>query len=323
MADPSKALVTSDDPRLTASSVYPVGIRDLGNGTGMMVLSNGSEIGPVAPLAAIPGPPNTLAIGTVTSGTAASATITGSSPHQVLNLVTKTGEPGPAPAVSWSGARLTVGGQQGPDLTSTVPGPTGRSAYEAAKLAGYTGTETEFNQATVPTSVSWANLADKPTAFPPAAHTHVQADMTGLVAALSAKAATTDPRFTDARTPLAHVHTQADVTGLVDALAALNADTGWVTTGMVLGTNWSMPTGKIGNWDPLRYRVRNGMVYVNGWLSRSSNATVGETMATLPEAARPSRFTGLIGNASVLPSGVITCPEASTAVAIAMQFPRG
>lgn len=323
MPDPSKNLVTSDDPRLTASSVYPVNIRDLGDGTAMMVLSNGSEIGPVAPLAAIPGPPNTLTIGTVNSGATASATITGTAPNQVLNLVTQTG---PAPAVSWSGPRLTVGGQQSPDLTgpaSQVPGPGGKTAYQYAVDAGYTGTEAEFAQATVPTSVSWANLADKPTAFPPAAHTHVQADVTGLVAALSAKAATTDPRFTDARTPLAHVHAQADVTGLVDALAALNADTGWVATGMVLGTNWSMPTGKIGNWDPLRYRIRNGMVYVNGWLSRSSNATVGETMATLPEAARPSRFTGLIGNTSVLPSGVITCPEASTAVAIAMQYPRG
>lgn len=323
MADQSKIVVMSNDPRLATTAPYPVDVRDLGDGTAMLVLSNGSEVGPVAPLEAIPGPPNSLSIGTVSAAQTPSASITGTAPNQTLNLVTQIG---PAPSVAWNGDRVTIGGAQSPALTgpvSTVPGPTGKTAYQYAVSAGYTGTEVEFAQATVPTSVSWANLADKPTTFVPAPHTHVQGDVTGLTAALAAKAATTDPRFTDARTPLAHTHPQSEVVGLVAALAALNADTGWVTTGMVLGTNWSMPTGKIGNWDPLRYRVRNGMVYVNGWLSRSSNATVGETMATLPEAARPSRFTGLIGNASVLPSGVITCPEASTAVAIAMQYPLG
>ena len=40
------------------------------------------------------GPANTLTIGTVTSGIEASATITGESPNQVLNLVLKQGDKG-------------------------------------------------------------------------------------------------------------------------------------------------------------------------------------------------------------------------------------
>lgn len=41
------------------------------------------------------GPANVLTIGTVTSGTEASASITGTSPAQTLNLVLKQGEQGP------------------------------------------------------------------------------------------------------------------------------------------------------------------------------------------------------------------------------------
>jgi hypothetical protein len=41
------------------------------------------------------GPANTLSIGTVSSGSTASATITGTSPTQTLNLVMKTGDTGP------------------------------------------------------------------------------------------------------------------------------------------------------------------------------------------------------------------------------------
>jgi hypothetical protein len=39
----------------------------------------------------LPGPPNTLAIGSVTAGNAPSATITGSAPQQTLNLVLQRG----------------------------------------------------------------------------------------------------------------------------------------------------------------------------------------------------------------------------------------
>lgn len=39
----------------------------------------------------LPGPPNTLTIGSVTAGNAPSATITGSAPQQTLNLVLQRG----------------------------------------------------------------------------------------------------------------------------------------------------------------------------------------------------------------------------------------
>lgn len=57
-----------------------------------------------------------------------------------------------------------------------------------------------------------------------ASHTHLQSDVTGLVSALGGKAGTDDPRFTDARPPTTHAHATADVTGLGAALAA-KADT--------------------------------------------------------------------------------------------------
>jgi len=41
-------------------------------------------------------------------------------------------------------------------------------------------------------NVSWAQVTGKPTTFTPAAHTHAQADVTGLPAALAAKAAASD-----------------------------------------------------------------------------------------------------------------------------------
>lgn len=62
-----------------------------------------------------------------------------------------------------------------------------------------------------------ARLAD---ARSPLSHSHAQADVTNLVAALAARILDTDSRLSDARTPLAHGHAQADVTGLVDSLAA-------------------------------------------------------------------------------------------------------
>ena len=56
-------------------------------------------------------------------------------------------------------------------------------------------------------------------------HTHPQGEVTGLTAALAAKAATDDARLSDARTPLAHSHVQSDITGLVSALSG-KVDTG-------------------------------------------------------------------------------------------------
>lgn len=68
------------------------------------------------------GPPNTLTIGTVTSGAAADATITGTAPDQVLNLVLPKGEDGAEGAPGAAGEPLiAVIQQSGGVLAGTYP----------------------------------------------------------------------------------------------------------------------------------------------------------------------------------------------------------
>lgn len=106
-------------------------------------------------------------------------------------------------------------------------------------------------------SLPWADVTDKPAAFPPSAHTHpwgeltgvpssftpsahthVIGDMTGMQAALDEKASTdhghawadiTDPPAT--YPPSTHSHAVADVTGLQTALDALTGrQNNWIGT---------------------------------------------------------------------------------------------
>ena len=85
----------------------------------------------------LPGPPNTLAIGTVTSGPAPSATITGPAPQQTLNLVLPKGDTGSqglkgdkgdqgeigltGPANSLSIGTVTSGETAAATITGTAP----------------------------------------------------------------------------------------------------------------------------------------------------------------------------------------------------------
>jgi len=90
-------------------SLYPVNASNLSGGTIDPSLLEGLE-----------GPPNVLTIGTVTAGTPASATITGTSPSQVLNLVLQTGATGaagPAGADGAPGEGVAAGGVAGQILT--------------------------------------------------------------------------------------------------------------------------------------------------------------------------------------------------------------
>lgn len=132
-----------------------------------------SLVGPKGDDSEVPGPPNVLTVGEVTTGAAgsdAAATITGTAPEQVLGLTIPRGDKG-------------AKGDTGDD--STVPGPTGKSAYEFAVDAGFEGTEEEFADATLPDTVTWLNVADKPATYPPEAHTHPQSDIDGLAATLA------------------------------------------------------------------------------------------------------------------------------------------
>jgi hypothetical protein len=80
-------------------SLYTVNASNLSGGTIDPDLLEGIE-----------GPPNVLTVGTVTAGTPASATITGTSPSQVLNLVLQTGATGATGATGPVGPGVAPGG---------------------------------------------------------------------------------------------------------------------------------------------------------------------------------------------------------------------
>ena len=79
------------------------------------------------------GPANTLTIGTVTKGTDAAATITGSAPNQTLNLVLPKGDKGDKGATGETGAT----GPQGPQGLQGLPGEKGDKGETGA--TGATG----------------------------------------------------------------------------------------------------------------------------------------------------------------------------------------
>lgn len=72
--------------------------------------------------------------------------------------------------------------------------------------------------------VAWSAITGKPLTFPPSAHTHAQADVTGLVPALSSKAdAATVTTALAGKAAAIHTHAETDVTGLTADLAGLDA----------------------------------------------------------------------------------------------------
>src|SRR5699024_10163722 len=103
-----------------------------------------------------------------------SASITGTPPAQTLALTIPRGDKGDK------------------GNASPAPGPTGKTAYQYAKDAGFEGTEAEFAEAQLPDTIGRGAVEDKPATFPPATHTHAQDDIDGLVAALAEKSDTPD-----------------------------------------------------------------------------------------------------------------------------------
>ncbi len=83
------------------------------------------------------GPSNALTIGTVTSGDSPSASITGASPHQVLNLVLQKGDKGDKGNTGPQGMQGDTGprGAQGPKGDQGQPGPTGNGISSIDKTA--------------------------------------------------------------------------------------------------------------------------------------------------------------------------------------------
>jgi hypothetical protein len=102
---------------------------------------------------------------------------------------------GGAPTLSGSGAPSNAIGNNGQLYIDTVS----KTLY-GPKTAGEWGTGIPLTGAT------WAEVTEKPSSFPPSAHTHDISDVTALQTALDGKAATT------------HTHAIADVTSLQTAL---------------------------------------------------------------------------------------------------------
>lgn len=99
-----------------------------------------------------------------------------------------------------------------PGLAADVSGFLATAAADAtAKVAAEAASRGAADAglaATIAAGVNWSAVSGKPSTFAPAAHTHAQADVTSLTAALAAKADDV------------HTHAQADVVDLIGDLAA-------------------------------------------------------------------------------------------------------
>jgi hypothetical protein len=120
------------------------------------------------------GPANSLSIGTVTTGNAA-ATITGTAPNQVLNLVLQKGDTGSV-------------GPQGPagppvNLADETPQPLGTASAGTALSAA------RADHVHAVPSIAYSSLTGIPSTFAPSAHSHAVSDVTGLQTALDGKQA--------------------------------------------------------------------------------------------------------------------------------------
>ena len=115
------------------------------------------------------------------------------------------------------------------DLQATV-----NKAHEHANKAALdkiseTGGKLAYGGTAVGGVSSWTELADKPSTFPPAAHSHTIANVTDLQTMLNSKAASAHGHavadvtglqsLLDGKAAVGHTHAAADVTGLATALA--------------------------------------------------------------------------------------------------------
>ena len=163
----ASATITGTAPTQTLNLVLPKGDTGSTGSTGSTGTTGAT--GATGPA----GPANALTIGTVTSGTAA-ATITGTSPNQVLNLVLQKGDTGAT-------------GPQGPagsvPLADETPQPLGTAS------AGSALTAARADHVHAASSIAYSSLSGIPTSFTPSAHSHAVSDVTGLQAALDGKQA--------------------------------------------------------------------------------------------------------------------------------------
>jgi hypothetical protein len=161
------ATITGDPPDQVLNLTIPRGDTGAKGDTG----NTGSKGDQGDPGAA--GPPNTLTIGTVTTGAAgssASASITGTAPSQTLNLTIPRGNAGDAGAAGQAGAAATIAigtvttGAAGSTASVTNSGTSSAAILDITIPRGDAGATGAAG------TTSWNGITDKPATFAPSAH---------------------------------------------------------------------------------------------------------------------------------------------------------
>lgn len=105
-------------------------------------------------------------------------------------------------------------------------------------------------------------------------------------------------------------------------IAKRTTDSGWISSFSSFNTGYFIPSSNVANWSPIRFRLLNNVVYVNGVIQKSGTITQGERVATLPVGFRPSRYYQVANRGEVDTQGNLYSPEGgSSAVAFSMSFP--
>lgn len=138
--------------------------------------------------------------------------------------------------------------QQAPVVVDVaLVGVQGPSAYAVAVANGFVGTEEEWLESLGGGGVSsWNDLTDKPATFPPSAHDHVIADVTGLQAALDGKATAAQGALADSAVQpgdLATVATSGAYSDLAGAPALFSGAYADLTGKPTLGTAAAQDVG--------------------------------------------------------------------------------
>lgn len=197
------------------------------------------------------GPANTLTIGTVTSGTAA-ATITGTSPNQILNLVLQKGDTGA------TGAAGPTGPSGSTNLSGATPQPLGTAAAGSSTLASRDD------------------------------HVHASptiSGVTGLQSALDGK------QVAGSYAAASHTHTASQITDRATALVtSVNGMTGDVTvSGGSGGSSYTLPVATAS---------------VLGGCKQGSNVTIsGDGTLSVAAPVTTLAATAITGLAAVATSG--------------------
>lgn len=155
-------------------------------------------------------------------------------------------------------------------------------------------------------ATDWDSVSDKPSEFPPAAHAHELADVTGLSTALDGKAATT------------HTHTQSDITGLESAL--LGKANATHTHPLSDLTASGATTGQVATFDGTAWGPQDANAGVTSYLD----------LTNVPSTFPPATHTHVVSDVTGLQTALdgkqaagsyVTTSGGITAIAVVVSMP--